>query len=221
MHSIQFFARSTGALYLLVAALGIIGISYIPSLEISGDIGATIENIMTNEIMFRWSILGALATQIGHFFLVLMLYTILRPASEVWAKIMVLMSMVGIAIAMLNEVHHGAVLMVLDGTNPAPDMVSLFLGMHSYGVYIVQIFWGLWLFPMGYLVFKSGFLPKFIGVILMVGCFGYLVDSVIFFINPDFPVTFSIYLFWGEIVITFWLLIRGVNAQKWEEANAV
>lgn len=221
MHSIQVFARSTGALYFLVAILGGFGIGYVPSLIVSGDIGATVQNIAANETMVRWSILSALLTQIGHVFLVLMLYTILRSVSEVWAKLMVVLALVGIPIAMLNEASHGAVLLLLNGADPDQNLVSLFLGVHKYGIQIVQIFWGLWLFPMGYLIFKSDFLPKIIGVTLMIGCFGYLAESLIFMINPDFPISLSIYLFWGEIFITFWLLIMGVNAKKWEEANQV
>jgi hypothetical protein len=70
---------------------------------------------------------------------------------------------------------------------------------------------------MGYLVFKSGFLPRILGVLLMIGCFGYLIDSFIFFLYPDFDVTISQFTFIGELLLPLWLLIKGVNVEQWEQ----
>jgi hypothetical protein len=70
---------------------------------------------------------------------------------------------------------------------------------------------------MGYLVFKSGFLPRILGVLLMIGCFGYLIDSFIFFLYPDFDVTISQFTFIGELLLPLWLLIKGVNVEQWEK----
>ena len=96
-------------------------------------------------------------------------------------------------------------------------LVALFLDLRQSGIFIAQIFWGLWLFPMGYLVYKSGFLPKIIGALLIVACFGYLIDSFMFFFVPDFGIVFSEFTFLGEAAITFWLLIKGVNVEKWNK----
>jgi len=70
---------------------------------------------------------------------------------------------------------------------------------------------------MGYLVFKSGFLPGVIGVLLMIGCFGYLIDSVIFFLFPDVDVTISSFTFIGELLLPLWLVIKGVDVEQWEK----
>jgi hypothetical protein len=70
---------------------------------------------------------------------------------------------------------------------------------------------------MGYLVFKSGFLPRILGVLLMVGCFGYLIDSATFFLLPDFDVTVSQFTFIGELLLPLWLLIKGVNVEQWQK----
>lgn len=220
MHAIQKFSRSIGLVYLIVAILGGFGIGYHPGLVEHGNVAATLQNIIENETMFRWALLSALLTQIGHFVLVLMLYKLLKPVGATLALIMVLLVLVGIPISMLNEVNYGAVLLLLRTDTPSGELVSLFMEMHYHGINIVQIFWGLWLFPLGYLVFKSGFLPKIIGVALMIGGFGYVGESVIYFINPDFPIKLSLYLFWGELMLTFWLLIRGVNVAKWTEKTA-
>src|SRR5512141_1955773 len=90
-----------------------------------------------------------------------------------------------IPIGMLNELNHIAVLLLLSGANYLTPftasqlraLVLLFHDLHTGGLNIAQVFWGLWLFPMGYLVFKSGFLPRILGVLLMIGCFGYVIQS--------------------------------------------
>ncbi|MGL1921840.1 MAG: DUF4386 domain-containing protein [Hyphomicrobiales bacterium] len=220
MQSIKNFARATGFAYLLLIPIGPFGIMYISSLIVEGDMGATMVNISNNETMFRWSMVAALITQLIHFSLVILLYKLLKPASEVAAKIMVALVMVGVPIAMLNEFSSGAILLNLNGNSPSADTVSLFLGIHEYGINIVQIFWGLWLFPFGYAVYKSTFLPKLIGVALMVGSFSYFIDSLVFIIDPTIEIKLAIFLFWGEILITFWLLFKGVNEEKWHEQNA-
>jgi len=219
-------ARMAGFLYLLLVPLGIFGMLYIPNtLFVPGDIAATVNNIMANEMLFRFSIASALVTQVVQIFVVLYLYKVLKPVHKDHALLMVVFILVAVPIAMLNELNQLAVLLLLNGadyltfftTEQINTLVALFLDLRRSGIFIAQIFWGLWLFPMGYLVFKSGFLPKFIGVLLIVACFGYLVDSSIFFFVPDFGITFSEYTFLGELLITFWLLIKGVNVEAWEK----
>jgi hypothetical protein len=96
-------------------------------------------------------------------------------------------------------------------------MVPFFLDLHQLGISIAGIFWGLWLLPMGYLVFKSGFLPKFLGVLLIIGCFGYLVNSVAAFLLPDVGVNVALLTFWGEVLLPLWLVIKGVNTEQWRK----
>ena len=138
---------------------------------------------------------------------------------------MVLFSLLGVPIAMLSELNKFAVLLVLNGTHyltvftadQVQALVSLFLDLHKYGINIAGIFWGLWLFPMGYLVFKSGFVPRILGVLLMIGCFGYLIDSVTFLLFPNLNITISQFTFIGEILLPLWLLIKGIDAEGWEK----
>ena len=120
---------------------------------------------------------------------------------------MVISILVAVPIAMLNELNHFAVLETLGNA----EQVSLFLELHEYGVFIAQIFWGIWLFPMGYLVYKSGFIPKIIGVLLMIACFGYLIDSFVVFLDIDLGVVLSDITFAGEPALVLWLLIKGVK----------
>ena len=220
------YARVAGFLYLLMIPLGIFGILYVPSaLIVSGDAAATANNIMASESLFRLSIVSALMVQINQILLVLVLYKLLKPVNIIHASLMVVFALVAVPIAMLNEFNQFAALLLLSGadylTSFGADQlhaqVMFFLDLHEQGIFIAQLFWGLWLFPMGYLIFKSDFLPKFIGVLLMIGCFGYLIDSFIFFLLPTIDVTLSSFTFWGELLLPLWLLIKGVDVEEWEK----
>ena len=222
--AIQKTARTAGFLYMLLIPLGVFGMLYIPAtLFVAGDTAATARNIMANETLFRGSILSALMTQVVQIFVVLFLYKVLKPAGRGQALLMVVFILLGVPIAMLNELNHVAVLVLLSNAGSPSAftseqthvLVGFFLEMRHAGIFIAQIFWGLWLLPMGYLVFKSGFLPKAIGVLLVVAGFGYLMDTFVFFLMPAFGVTFSEFTFLGELLITLWLLIKGVNVEVW------
>jgi hypothetical protein len=100
-------------------------------------------------------------------------------------------------------------------TDQLQALVYFFLRLHGQGLNIAQIFWGLWLFPMGYLVFKSGFLPRILGILLMIGCFGYVIQSVAAFLGYNVSLIF--FTSWGELLLLLWLLIKGVNVDQWEK----
>ncbi len=198
--------RKAGLLYLLLVPLGVFGILFIQShFVVEGDINATMENIKNDEFYFRLSILSSLATQVVQIFLVLALYQVFKEVNQRVAAFMVISILVAVPIAMLNELNYFAVLETLGNG----EQVSLFLSLHQSGVFIAQIFWGIWLFPMGYLAYKSGFVPKFIGVLLIIACFGYLFDSLFEFLKLDLGFVFSDFTFVGEIAILLWLIIKG------------
>lgn len=206
--------------------LGIFGILYVPStLIVLGDAATTAGNILANESLFRLSILTALIIQLDQILLVLVLYKLLKPVNKIHALLMVVFALAAVPIAMLNELNQFAVLLLLSGAdyltlfgaNQLHSQVMFFLDLHEHGIFIAQLFWGLWLFPMGYLVFKSGFIPGIIGVLLMIGCFGYLIDSVIFFLFPDIDVTLSSFTFIGELLLPLWLVIKGVDVEQWKK----
>ena len=210
---IQKTARTAGFLYMLLIPLGIVGMLTIPNtLFVEGDTAQTMANIASHETLFRASILTALITQVVQVFVVWFLYRVLRPAGRDAAALMVIFILLGVPIAMLNELHHVAVLTMLHGD---VALVELFLNLHHAGIVIAQVFWGLWLLPMGYLVVRSGFLPKIIGLLLVVAGAGYLADSILFFMVPGFGITFSEFTFLGELLITFWLLLKGVDVDAW------
>ncbi len=178
-------ARITGLLYgPLMLLLAPLGIAYVPTvLVVAGDAVATTKNIMANIGLFRLSIVTALIVQVTHIFIVLLLYKLLKPVNKNFALLMVIFMLVGIPITMLNELNHFAVLLLSSGADylkvfTADQLQALVLMFHDLHEYVINsiasIFWGLWLLPMGYLVFKSGFISKIPGVLLIIAGSGYL-----------------------------------------------
>ncbi len=219
-------ARIAGVLYLLMMPLGIFGILYVPSQLIDlENLTQTASSILANQTLFRLSILSALIVQLLQIFVVLALYRLLKPVNKNQALLMVLFILVAVPIAMLNELNHLAVLQLLNGVEYAAVFSSdqihagmaFFFELHKTGIFIAQLFWGLWLLPMGYLVYKSNYIPKFIGVLLMIGCFGYLFDSFTFFLFPEFGITLSDFTFVGELLLPLWLIIKGINVAEYKK----
>jgi len=225
-NSINKTARVAGFLYLLVAVLGAFSIMYVPStLIVPGDAATTANNIMASEGLFRLGFVSGLITQTIHILLVLVLYKLLKPVNKNIALLMVIFALVGIPIAMLNLLNQSVALLLLSGADyltifTADQLyaqVMLFLDLYEHGIMIATIFWGLWLLPLGYLVFKSGYIPRFLGVFLIIGGFGYLIDFFIFFLFPNVDATISQFTFLGELLLPLWLLIKGVNVEQWEK----
>jgi hypothetical protein len=166
-----------------------------------------------------------LIVQVVFIFLVLALYQLLKPVNRNQAALMVILFLVSVPIAMLNAVNHFAALLLSSGADfltafPAEQLQALvpfFIELNDYGIYIAYIFWGLWLIPLGYLVFNSGFLPKILGIYLMISCFGYLIDFVTFLFFQDFGVSINMFTGWAELILCLWLLIKGVNVRGWEK----
>src|SRR5574341_2441384 len=213
-------ARLAGFLYLIVNLFAPFTLLYLPSrLIVRGDAAATASNIMASESLFRFGIVLNLFTFIGQIFLVLALYQLLKVVNKAMASLMVIFVLAAVPIAMLNELTQLAVLQLLSGadylkgftTEQLQALAYLFLRLHSQGLLIAQIFWGLWLFPLGYLVFKSGFLPGILGILLIIACFGYVIQSFAIFLLPNFNVKIIFFTSWGELLLVLWLLIKGVN----------
>ncbi len=217
-------ARLAGFLYLLVVPLGIFGGLYVSSrLIVSGDAATTANNIIGSELLFRFGMLSDLLAALLMLLVVLVLYPLLKPVNRNVALLMVSFVLVGTAIATLNKLNQFAALFLLSGSDyltvftadQLQALALLFLRLHSRGGTIAFIFWGLWLFPLGYLVFKSGFLPRILGVLLMISCFGYVINS--FATILGYTVNVGRFAALGEVLFILWLLIKGVNVEQWKK----
>ena len=223
--SINRTARVAGLLYLALVPLGFFGMYVSSSLVVAGDAAATASKIAASEPLFRLAIVSALLVQIVNILVALALYRLLKPVNKSMAMLMVLFILLGVPIAMLNELIQFAILALVHGADALSGFsagqlqafVPLMLNLHRMGISIAGVFWGLWLFPMGYLVFKAGFLPRILGILLIIGCFGYLVDSFAAFLFPSFGVNVALFTFWGEVLLPLWLLIKGIDVRQWEK----
>ncbi|KAF2079166.1 DUF4386 domain-containing protein [Flavobacterium sharifuzzamanii] len=209
--------RIAGLLYLVVVLTGIFSLGYVPSKLIVWDnASVTFNNISESEFLFRLGIVSSLICYTFFLFLPLVLYKLLKPVNETYAIYMVVLAVVSVPISFINMQNKFAVLSIIGSHHKDAEQVMFYLNQYDYGNLIVQIFWGLWLFPLGYLIFKSGIIPKFFGILLMLGCLGYLIN---FFANTLFPsyseLGISSYVrlpaSLGEIGTCLWLLIMGAK----------
>lgn len=229
MNPIKKTARIAGILYFLQIPLGVFGLLYIPkTLIVADNITTTISNILANEFLFRLSIVSTLLCALITIATASYISKVLKPVNKNYSRWILLFTLIVAPISMLNELNSIAILLLAKGhqytTNYTPSqlqsLVTLFLDLHHYGTQIIGIFFGLWLLPMGYLVFKSTYIPKVIGVFLLITCFGYLIDFITSFLYPNVGIYVTEYTWLGEVMMVLWLLIKGVNLEKYEKWNA-
>lgn len=214
-------ARVAGVVGAVVLASGSFAGFVGSSLIVSNDAAATSTNIVASEVLFRFGIVGSLVMMIAWLFYALLLYRLLRSVDKNHAMAMVALVLASVPIYMLNEVNLFATLPL--ASRHLFEQVELFLDVYRFGNSIAAIFFGLWLFPLGLLVFKSGFLPRFLGILLMFGTLGYLVLFVQAFFFPGSERTLwsnplLIITHVSELALLLWLLIMGVNADEWEKS---
>lgn len=225
-------ARLAGLLYLIVVVTGIVNLAYIPSKLIDWkNAETTFINIAANETLFRFGILSGLICYTAFLLLPFALYRLLYPINKAVASLMVILSVVSVPISLLNFNHKFSVLTLLNKATglegidlfDLQEQILFHLQSYNSGNQIASIFWGLWLFPFGYLVYKSNFIPKIFGVLLMFGCFGYLINFTGRLLSTAYGHTvISDYITkpgsLGEIGICLWLLIIGTR-EKNKEPN--
>ena len=226
MHPTNKAARVAGALYVLNGVTGFFSLQYVPGkLIVSGNAAATANNILAHEMLFRLGIVSELFCAAEFIFVVWALYRLLNGVNKTHASLMVILGLVPLPIMFLNVLNDIAALTLLRGADflsvfekPQRDALAmLFLHLHGQGFVIFEFLGSLFFVPFGILVFKSGFLPRILGVLLIAACFGYLADSLTSLLLPsygDFVNRFAGILEGaGELSIMFWLLIRGAKAQ--------
>jgi hypothetical protein len=225
-NSLNKTARGAGILYIIMDVFMIFGGMYVYSrIYVPGDATATVSNILASEWLFRLGFVSFLVGLILQLYLVHVLYELFKSVEKGQARMMVILIVAGVSVAFMNMLFQYAPILLLSNSghlsafNPAQlqtlSMVSL--DMYEHGLLITEIFWGLWLIPLGILVYKSGFIPKVLGILLVVGCFGHLIIFVSTFLFPDFstiltPIGETVTI--GELPIFLWLLIKGAKSQK-------
>ncbi len=222
--------RFAGLLYILTSIPGFFAMMYVPSkLIVHGNAAATASNIAAHEMLFRLGIAGQLIGQAGFIFVALALYRLLKGVNQRYASLMVTLVVVQIPIAFLNELNSIAALVLVRGADflslfekPQRDALAmLFLNLHFQGLVVDEIFWGLWLVPLALLVYRSRFLPRFLGVWLALAGFAWVLLSLAGILSPEYydkVFTYSQPAALGEVAFMLWLVIKGAKPPALEAA---
>src|SRR5215213_4897310 len=224
MSSPKRLARIAGVLYLLVGIFGGFAEGFVePKMYVAGDAAATALNVVANSGLVRMGVVADLLDQTIFVFLAMTLYLLLKHVHQSVAKAMLVLVTLAAGIASLNTVFlfeglqvatNGSYLAAF-GTAGVNALVLLLLDIQHYGLLIAQIFFGLWLVPLGYLAYKSGLFPKSLGVVLIVGGLCYLVDLLAAFLVPEFGQMIHGFVVIpcaiAEIWMVLYLLVKGVK----------
>jgi hypothetical protein len=215
-------------LYPIWTVVGLFSILYVTTTLVEpGDAATTAKNLMDNELLFNLGIVGRLITQLIHILVVLILYELFKTVSKNQAALIVILGLVGVPIAMLNDLNQVAAMLVLRGADYlrvfTPDqsqsLMMFFLNLNEQGIFIASIFWGLWLFPIGTLTYESRYFPAIFGHFLIIAGFGYLLGSLLHLLLPnDEAIFFQIFdiMTFGEILFMLWVVFRGAKLPEIE-----
>jgi hypothetical protein len=219
-------ARIAGIWYLVLAIGAGYSWMFITNVYAIGNATLTTQNIIQSGFHYIVAIILSMTGQIGFTLLGLYLYRLLKQVNENISKIMVTLVLVSIPIMFVNIIIEAGALLVLKrtgyfnvfSTEQIQSISMLFIDLHIMGVHIVEIFWGLWLLPFGYLVYKSNFFPKILAVLVTISGVCYCIGSLSYLINPIFFTKIanilSIPESIGEVAILLWLLIKGISVKK-------
>jgi hypothetical protein len=224
MSSPKHLARIAGLLYLIVGIFGGFAVGYVtPMLYVPGDAATTTGNVVANAGLVRFSVLADLLQATVFVFLGMTLYLLLRHVHKNAATAMAILVAIAATIMCLDKVFQFAALRVAEdasyaaafGTAGANALVLLLLDMHHYGYLIAQIYFGLWLVPLGYLAYRSGMFPKALGVVLVVAGVSYVVDMLAAFLVPEVSKQMHGFLAIPPTIAEVWmlgyLLVKGVK----------
>lgn len=218
------YARVAGWLYLGLALAPYANFFVLGSLVVPGDAAATANKIMANDLLFRSGVTSFVSVSFMDVGIAWALYILLKPVNK---QLSLLAAWFRLAYAIIfgaGLTNLFNVLKLLSGANylkafekgqlQAQVMVSLDAFNTTWNIALAAF--GIHLLFIGYLIFKSSFIPRVVGVLLIIAGLGYLIESLAAFLLPNFDLNLALFTGWGELLLTFWLLIKGVNVEKWE-----
>jgi Domain of unknown function (DUF4386) len=232
--SAQTYARIGGILYLIIIVVGLFGEAFVRNrLIVPGDAAATADNIRSMESLWRLHIAAELFLLICAIVLLLILFVLLKPVSRELALLAAFFNLVSIGVEATTTLYLVLALFPLGNAGYlkafAPEqlyaMASLSLKSHSYGFGLSLIFFGCFCLVIGYLILKSGYLPKALGVLMQIAGLSYLTNSFALVLAPAFAnrlfPAILIPAFVGEASLCLWLIVKGVNVSKWQQQVSV
>jgi hypothetical protein len=228
----QVYARILGALYLIIIVVGALDQIFIRGALIApGDAISTAKNIMASESLWRIGIASDIIMHVFDIPIMLILYVLLKPVNKNLALLAVLFNLIQTAVLVINKLNLLMPLFLLGNAdhlnafdpNQLYELSYLFVRAHDIGFGIGLIFFGFACLTYGYLIFRSGYFPKAIGVLIMIAGFSYLTNSFTLILAPAYAgiaMAVLVFALIGELSLALWLIVKGVNIPMWEKRAA-
>ncbi|HKP36974.1 MAG TPA: DUF4386 domain-containing protein [Pyrinomonadaceae bacterium] len=224
--NVQRWARIAGVLVLVSLVAGGFGEAYAPSkIIVSADAAATVANIRNFEFLYRLGFAAFLIESLCDIALVVILYALLKPVNKELSLMAAFIALVGTAVFAVAELFYVAPVLIMRGAadylntfSPAQlnSLVLLSLKFYSYGGMITTAYYGVGWLIRAWLIFRSGYLPKFLGVLMAIGGLGFVVRNFLLILAPNYAATVLLMLmFPGALLLAVWLIVRGVDLPKW------
>jgi len=227
---IQTYARVAGLLALLSLIAGGFGEAYVPSkLIVANDASATVENLKSSDVLFRLSFAGYLVEACCDVTLVLIFYVLLKPVHKYVSLLAAFFSLIGTATFAAAEVFYFAPTLILRGggylKSFSPDQLNtlalLWLKVFGLGAAILTVFYGMGWILRGYLMFQSGYFPRFLGILMTVAGLAFVVRNFALVLAPGYRSGWLLLaMLPGFLIMIVWMLVKGVDLPKWEEKTA-
>lgn len=225
--NVQKYARITGVLFLISLVAGGLGEAYIPSrIIVAGDAAATVGNIRTFAMLYRLGFATFLIESLCDITIVLLMYALLRPVNREVSLLAAFIGLVGTAVFAVAELFYVAPVLIIGGssgylntfsTEQINSLALLSLKFYSYGGMITTAYYGMSWVLRAYLIFRSGYLPKFLGVLMAIGGLGFVVRNFLLILTPAYASdVFLMLMFPGGLTLALWLLVKGVDVAKWK-----
>jgi len=233
-YSIKKIARIGGVLYLINIVVGFFAIGYVPAvIVVSGDASATAHNILVHEQLYRLGLVAHIIILLTNIPLAIVFYQLFKVVNKKTILMVVILTLVGTCIEAVNLLNQYAPLILLKKAAYLNAFTQEQLQSWSYMLFKLQatgfnlalVFFSFYNILIGYLIFRSTFIPKIVGLIISIGGGCYLFNSFANFLAPEFASSLSPYVQipsgLGELIFCLWLLVKGVNVGRWQaKANA-
>ena len=229
----RFKARIAGGLWLMVIAAGMTAFLIRTPLIVRGDAAATATRILASESLFRFGFVADLMAGVCYMGVTVLLYRLLKPVSRSVSLLAAFFGLTGVVIGSATSINSlGALAVLRDAqyfsaftTSQLQTMALMSLKLDAHGFNLAMVFFGVQCLLIGCLIVRSTFLPRILGVLLAIGGTSYVVSSLATFLAPAFGARLTPFIvpaaLLGEGSLTLWLLIKGVNDERWkEQANA-
>lgn len=229
--NIQAWARVAGLLFVLTIVAGGVGEGYVPGHLVSGsDAAATVANLKGNDMLYRFSFIAYLAEALCDVGIAVIFYVLLKPAGRVLALITVFLGLLSTATYAACEIFYfGLPHLLLRGSpylstftlGQLNTLTLLSLKLFDYGAGMFLVFYGTGWIIRGALMIRSGYFPKVLGLLMILGGLGFVAATTLQVLAPQYQTPYLLFVFApGGVLLGLWLLIRGIDVDKWQEKAA-